>query len=353
MDRQKVFVGLSGGVDSSVSAALLVEQNYDVTGVFIKVWEPPQERFKKVCTWRDDRRDAMRVAAKLGIPFITIDLSAEYKQGVVDYMIAEYKAGRTPNPDVMCNKMVKFGAFYNWAIEQGADYVATGHYAQVKNGQLLKAVDDEKDQTYFIWNLTREQLKHIIFPIGGYKKPMVRKLAEKFGLATATKKDSQGLCFIGKLDVKDFLKEFIAPVPGEVVDEEGKVLGTHDGITFYTLGERHSFKVKQTSPEDKPWFVVDKDIENNCLVVSNIPKKSQFQTTQINLESVNWILDEPVKDKIYTCRVRYRQVLVKCYIKKENDKWWIFFLTPEPSVTPGQSLVVYDENICLGGGIIA
>ncbi|MDQ5957679.1 MAG: tRNA-specific 2-thiouridylase MnmA [Patescibacteria group bacterium] len=371
MHKEKVFVGLSGGVDSSVSAALLVQANpnnfeklfgrptpegfsgYDVTGVFIKVWEPPQEKFQKVCTWRDDRRDAMRVAATLGIPFVTIDLSAEYKQGVVDYMIAEYKAGRTPNPDVMCNKMVKFGAFYDWATEQGADYVATGHYARIKNNQLVMGVDSEKDQTYFIWNITTEQIKHIIFPIGEYQKKEVRKLAEKFGLATATKKDSQGLCFIGKLDVKDFLREFIAEKPGEVVTETGEVIGSHGGVMFYTLGERHGFTIKQKSPKDKPFFVVAKNISNNQLVVSNIPKESQTQTKSINLEDVNWISARPDNEKKYTCQFRYHQPLVLCRVENIGDKWKIHFSAPQTSVTPGQSLVLYDGEICLGGGIIA
>ncbi len=343
---------MSGGVDSSVSAALLVEQGYEVTGVFIKVWEPPQEKFQKVCTWRDDRRDAMRVAAKLGIPFITIDLSAEYKQGVVDYMIAEYKAGRTPNPDVMCNKMVKFGAFYDWAMEQGADYVATGHYAQIINDSLAVAVDLAKDQTYFIWNLFNDQLKHILFPIGKYKKSEVRTLATKFNLSTAQKKDSQGLCFIGKLDVKDFLKEFIEIKKGEVVDEEGKVIGEHDGANFFTIGERHGFIITNKTPTDRPYYVVAKNIAENRLIVSTRPQENIDRDNFINLEQVNWLGKPPVKNKNYTCRFRYRQPLTECYLEQRENIWSVKFETTPVNLTSGQSLVVYDGNICLGGGVI-
>ncbi len=351
--KNKVFVGLSGGVDSSVSAALLVEQGYEVTGVFIKVWEPPQEKFQKVCTWRDDRRDAMRVAATLGIPFVTIDLSVEYKQGVVDYMIAEYKAGRTPNPDVMCNKMVKFGAFYDWAIAKGADYVATGHYAQIKGNRMLMGADKDKDQTYFIWNLKTEQLKHIIFPVGQYQKKEVRQLAEKFNLSTATKKDSQGLCFIGKLDVKDFLQEFISEQPGEVITTDGKVIGTHQGVMFYTLGERHGFTINQQESATGAYYVVKKDLPNNRLIVSTSPTTESNQTNVVSLKEANWGSGEPRPSKIYDCRFRYRQALVKCQLEKAGSDWRVSFLEPQASVTPGQSLVVYDENICLGGGIIA
>ncbi len=384
--KRKVFVGLSGGVDSSVSAALLVEQNYDVTGVFIKVWDPfdsaqgkpstltqgrpeLQDKLQKICTWRDDRRDAMRVAAKLGIPFKTIDLSAEYKQGVVDYMIAEYKAGRTPNPDVMCNKMVKFGAFYDWAIEQGADYVATGHYSgitrimanpksQIPNDKqaqifkLQKGKDKLKDQSYFLWNLKPEHLAHTLFPIGDYEKSQVRELARKFALPTAEKKDSQGLCFIGKLDVKDFLKEFLYTKKGEVVNEEGKVIGEHNGATFFTIGERHGFLIKNKTPDDKAYYVVAKDIIKNRLVVSAKAQQNISQSSFVNLEQTNWIDRPPTENKNYTCRFRYRQALAQCCLEKNRETWVVKFEVPQASLTSGQSLVVYDNEICLGGGVI-
>src|SRR3989338_1920286 len=235
----RVFIGLSGGVDSSVSAALLKKEGYEVTGVFIKVWQPDWIS----CTWGEDRLDAMRICAKLGIPFITLDLSKDYKRRVVDYMIAEYRAGRTPNPDVMCNAHVKFGGFYKFSRKNGADFVATGHYAQIKlqasSLKLLTSADKEKDQSYFLWQIKQEQLTNILFPVGGLEKPEVRKLAKKFGLSTAEKKDSQGLCFLGKIDVKEFLKHFIKQKPGKVLNEKEEVVGEHSGAVFFTLGERH------------------------------------------------------------------------------------------------------------------
>jgi tRNA-specific 2-thiouridylase len=214
---KKVYVGMSGGVDSSLSAALLLEQGYDVTGVFIKVWQPDFVE----CTWKEDRLDAMRVAAHLGIPFVTLDLEQEYKQGVIDYMIEEYRIGRTPNPDVMCNREVKFGAFWKWAQAQGADYIATGHYAQTDGIRLLASQDVNKDQTYFLWTLTQKDLSHVLFPIGHMVKDDVRREAEKRNLTTSFKKDSQGLCFVGTIDIKTLLKEYIKEKPGDVCDIEG------------------------------------------------------------------------------------------------------------------------------------
>jgi tRNA-uridine 2-sulfurtransferase len=290
---KKVYVGLSGGVDSSVSAALLQEAGYDVTGVFIKVWSPD---FLE-CTWKEDRRDAMRVCAALDIPFETLDLEKEYKEGVVDYMVSEYKAGRTPNPDVMCNREVKFGGFLRWAKEQGADFIATGHYAQnilnTKSGQyeLWAGVDSEKDQSYFLWTLTQEDLKSVLFPIGHLKKPQVRELAEKFGLSTATKKDSQGLCFLGKLDMKDFLSHFIAQQEGKVLDGTGKEIGVHSGALFYTLGQRHGF----TTSVQTPMYVTGKDIVKNTLTVALEPAAVTEGNT-FALQKINWISGVPQPD---------------------------------------------------------
>src|SRR3989338_2652515 len=269
---KKVFVGLSGGVDSSVSAALLKKDGYAVTGVFIRVWNPASEQgltlnrekgqtLFGLCQAADDRLDAMRVCAKLGIPFVELNLEKEYKKEVVDYMIREYRAGKTPNPDVFCNRFIKFGGFYNYALVHGADYVATGHYAQIisrglackydRTYMLKSGVDDKKDQSYFLWQIKKEQLPHILFPVGGMRKPEVRRLAKRFGLITADKKDSQGLCFVGKVDMKEFLARHIKPKKGKVLlgaDGRGlkrgftqikeKVIGTHDGAFFYTIGER-------------------------------------------------------------------------------------------------------------------
>jgi tRNA-uridine 2-sulfurtransferase len=360
--KQKVYIGMSGGVDSSVATALLLKQGYIVTGVFIKAWDPAAageapSGFK--CTWREDRRDAMRVAAKLGIPFVTLDLEQEYKAKVVDYMIAEYRSGRTPNPDVMCNKEIKFGLFYKWALEQGADYVATGHYARTQlrgdNFLLLAAKDKEKDQTYFLWNIKTEQLPHILFPIGNYLKSDVRKLAQKFDLPVVDKKDSQGLCFMGKLDIKEFLKQYLPVTPGEVRDQKGKKVGTHEGTHFYTLGERHGFKITASSPTQAPFYIVAKDKENNTLTVSHDPYVSGAEDcNQLKLENIN--LNETEKldlRKKYGARVRYRQPLQNCKIKLGNTCMMVYFDEPQKAIASGQSLVLYDGECCLGGGVIA
>ncbi len=359
LTSKTVFVGMSGGVDSSVSAALLKKAGYDVVGVFIRVWEPAGF----VCNWREERRWARRVSAHLDIPLLTLDLSREYKKRVVDYFIAEYKAGRTPNPDVMCNKYIKFGVFYDWAIKNGANYVATGHYAQsykLKTGsyKLLAGEDKNKDQTYFLWNLKTEQLPKILFPIGKYTKPEVRRLAIKFKLPTANKKDSQGLCFVGKIDFKDFLKNELKEKKGEVLDEQGNIVGHHDGATFFTLGERHGFKITAKSPDEKPYYIIDKDIKKNTLTVSNKPQSILTEKLEVIIEKTNWISDpsnlKPKTSKL-SARVRYRQLLQKCRITNislETGKATITFADPQIA-TPGQSLVLYDKNICLGGGIIA
>src|SRR3989304_2964123 len=280
MKKKIIFVGLSGGVDSAVSAALLKKQGYEVVGVFIKTWHPDF----LVCNEEGERRDAMRVAAHLDIPFLTFDLEEVYKKEVVDYMIREYKRGRTPNPDVMCNKEVKFGAFLKKALSMGADYVATGHYAQIEvsskwkvesskkllttNYSLLTACDSTKDQSYFLWTLKQDQLKRILFPVGHLKKSQVRKLAKKYGLHTFKKKDSQGICFLGKLDMKEFLQHFIKPKSGRVLDINSKTIGKHNGATFFTLGERHGFTITKKTNHDRPYYVVGKDIKKKTITVS-------------------------------------------------------------------------------------
>lgn len=356
---KRVFVGMSGGVDSSVSAALLKNQGYEVIGVFIKVWSPEW----LPCDWKEERRDAMRCAAILEIPLLTLNLEKEYKEEVVDYMIREYKAGRVPNPDVMCNRSVKFGGFFNEAMKMGADYVATGHYAKVvespksiksKVFRLLKGKDKNKDQSYFLWTLKQEQLSKTLFPVGHLKKDEVRRLAEKFGLPTATKKDSQGLCFLGKIDVKDFLKRYIKVKSGKVINEKGKVVGTHDGAVFYTLGERHGFSIENKKPDDEPYFIVGKDIKKNTLVVSHDKTFGDSARKKIEIGGLNWTSGTPpLKNKIYSARIRYREDLKKCEIKKTSPKRaTVIFDEPEESVAAGQSLVLYDGEVCLGGGVI-
>jgi tRNA-specific 2-thiouridylase len=355
--KLKVYVGLSGGVDSAVSAALLKRQGYDVTGVFIKAWTPPNYP----CTWKEDRRSAMRAAAVLNIPFFTLDLEKEYKRGVADYMIEEYRRGRTPNPDVMCNKEIKFGAFLNWALSRGADFVATGHYAiryenyakSTKQYELKEAKDKNKDQSYFLWTLTPEQLKHILFPVGDLEKPDVRKLASKFGLPQATRKDSQGLCFLGRVDMKEFLSQYIPSEKGDVLDAEtGEVIGHHPGALFFTLGERHGFTVTKKTDQEVPLYVVGKNIEKNMITVSSRKSQVESPKTNIILEDVNWVAGrEPEKFGI-ECRFRYRQDKLKCEMKKKDGNYNLEIGNLNELPASGQSIVFYAGEICLGGGII-
>lgn len=343
----KVYVGMSGGVDSSVSASILKQNGFDVVGVFIKVWQPDWIN----CTWKEDRIDAMRVAAALDIPFITLDLEKEYKQGVVDYMIDEYKKGRTPNPDVMCNRYVKFGGFYDWAMKNGADFVATGHYAQVIDGNLVAGNDKNKDQTYFLWTLTKKQLSKTIFPVGNMEKTQVRKLAKDFDLPNAEKKDSQGLCFIGKIDIKEFLSHYIKPKIGNVLDENGKTIGEHNGAFFFTIGERHGFNLNIKTPNDKPYYVISKDIEKNTITVANKDENGSLPNNinTIKLSNINWNQGHPIINKTLLARSRYRDSLERIKFIDENT---VVFEKPQYTLSEGQSLVFYDKDICLGGGII-
>lgn len=340
---KKVFVGLSGGVDSAVSAALLKEKGYDVTGVFIKVWQPDF----LPCLWREERRDAMRVCARLGIPFLFFDFEEEYKKGVADYMIEEYKRGRTPNPDVLCNREVKFGAFWKQAKGLGADFIATGHYARVIDGELYEGVDEDKDQSYFLWMLKKEELEHIMFPVGDMKKEEVRKLAKKFDLPTAEKKDSQGICFLGDVDIEEFLSHFIKVGGGDVLDTEGKVIGSHRGAIYYTLGERHGFEINTKTPHSKPFFVVGKDVEKNTITVSEDQEEIQsLLPTKSFLEKENWIGDKQAKDLL--ARIRYRQEKFKVSVLGSE----VVFSVPQTAAS-GQSIVFYEGKKCLGGAIIA
>lgn len=341
--NKKVFIGMSGGVDSSVSAALLKQAGYSVTGVFIRVWEP--EGYK--CTWREDRREAMRVAAALDIPLVTIDLSKEYEREVVKYMISEYRAGRTPNPDIECNRSVKFGAFYDWAMKNGADYVSTGHYARVdEKNNLLMGRDKNKDQSYFLWTLKSQQLEHCLFPVGEYKKSEVRKLAKKFKLPNFAKKDSQGLCFIGKLDVKKFLQKYIKVKPGKVVKiiaGKEKIVGEHDGVWFYTIGEHHH------------GYIVQKDLKRNILIVSEKPVINSGKLIA-KLTGVNWLNGGKFDaNKKYQARIRHRGELYACRVileQEKGDKLSVEFLESPLALAPGQSLVLYGGERCLGGGVV-
>jgi tRNA-specific 2-thiouridylase len=346
VDKKKIiFVGISGGVDSSVAAFLLKEQGYNVQGIFVKTWSPDW----LPCTWVDEKRDAMRICAALDIPFHFLDASEEYKNGVADYMISEYKAGRTPNPDVLCNKVIKFGAMWHYAKAHGADGIATGHYAQTENGRLKKAIDAAKDHSYFLWMIEKELLKDIYFPIGHMKKSEVRAIAEKAGLFTATKKDSQGICFLGEVDMKEFLSHYIDQKPGPVINEGGDIVGEHDGVWFYTLGERHGFRITEKNVNRTPYYIVAKDIEKNTLTVSASPKDNanEIGTVTLSLRDVNWIAAARM-DNPYTAQIRYHGSLLPATL---NDNHTITLTTGEP-IPLGQSLVLYDGEHVMGGGVI-
>jgi tRNA-specific 2-thiouridylase len=355
LSRKKVvFVGMSGGVDSSVSAGLLKKEGYGVIGIFIKI------SISGDCGWKLERRAAFAAAATLNIPLYTIDLTKQYKEAVVSYMLAEYQAGRTPNPDVMCNQTVKFGAFYDWAITHGADYVATGHYAKIsekgKQRLMSRSADDNKDQTYFLWAIEKDRINKIIFPIGDLKKDEVRELAHKFKLPNASKPDSQGLCFVGEFNFKRFLRKKLGVKPGIVVDEEGREVGSHDGAYLYTIGERHGLGIHQDSRDIRPYYVVAKDIEKNTLTVSHEPLfGSAEKVGKITLDQINWLTDqEPETDNKYQARLRHRGILASCHLEKDKKGMWqIVFDEAVSSPAPGQSVVIYDGKICLGGGIIA
>lgn len=339
---KKVFVAMSGGVDSSVAAVLLKRAGFDVVGVYMKPWAPAGFS----CPWKEDREDALRVAVSLEIPFLTWDFSKEYKKYVADYMIREYKAGRTPNPDVMCNKEIKFGLFLKKALKEGAEYIATGHYARTKNGKLLKAKDSNKDQTYFLYTLTKEQLEKTLFPIGGYTKPEVRKLAKKFKLPVAEKPDSQGVCFIGEFKMKDFLKKFIKSKKGKII-LNNEVIGEHDGIFYYTIGQRHGLGLS-----GGPFFVVDKDIKKNILYVSKNSSGKEIKNKDARIYNLTWVNEKISKPFKAGVKIRYRTDNFSAEILPKGKKAILKFTKPVKAIAPGQSAVIYKGRTVLGGGII-
>jgi len=353
---RNVFVGLSGGVDSAVSAAILKQQGFDVTGVFIKVWQPDF----MPCNWREERRDAMKVAIALDIPFLFFDFEEEYKKGVVDKMVAEYKAGRTPNPDILCNKEVKFGAFWKKAKEMGADYIATGHYARIDKDVreadevslvLKDGTDEEKDQSYFLWTLGQEDLPHIIFPLGNLEKDAVRKLARKYNLPVSEKKDSQGICFIGDVSIEEFLSHFLTLEPGDVLNTKGDKIGKHNGAALYTIGERHGFNVHKKKPTDGAFYVVSKDVKANTITVSNENVEiDSLSPTKVTVKNVNWII-EPAGPSL-EAQIRYRGERLPAVLGLEGKNLAVEFAKPVRGLSLGQSLVFYDKDVCLGGGVM-
>ncbi|MBI2626962.1 MAG: tRNA 2-thiouridine(34) synthase MnmA [Parcubacteria group bacterium] len=413
-EQKTVYVAMSGGVDSSVAAFLLKQakpnnfkrlfgrptpkgfRGYNVVGVFMKPWQSQlsTNNYQPTtnCMWEQDREDAVRVAAKIGIPILTWDLSNEYEKKVTNYMINGYRQGLTPNPDVMCNKHIKFGAFLKKALKEGADYIATGHYAGIKRRQVLfgtrnsparnfsklsrrspgilpgtmpapsqitsqslssytfelhKGKDQNKDQSYFLYTLTQKELKHCLFPIGDYTKPEVRKLAKKFGLPNWDKKESQGVCFVGDLKMNEFLKNYIKPKPGNIVyAKNGQTVGKHDGIYYYTIGQRHGLNIQGNG---KTYFVSGKDIKKNTLFVDTLTKESQLFKTSAILKNMTWTNNHPDFPFKVTVKTRYRQPDQEAIVKKNGT---IKFLKPQKAITPGQSAVIYQKDIVLGGGII-
>ncbi len=343
----KVFVGMSGGVDSSLSAALLQEQGYDVTGVYMKNWTQDLPGMK--CPWADDLADAKRVAVQLGIDLKVYDFENEYRQKVVDYMVEEYKAGRTPNPDIMCNQEVKFRLFLETALEDGADSIATGHYARTKDGRLLMAKDEQKDQTYFLYRVSEAALVKTLFPLGDYVKSDVRAMARQRGLYTAGKKDSQGICFVGQIGVKDFLSQYVTVSPGDIIDKQtGEMLGRHEGAIFYTLGQRHGLGLGG----GLPYYVAGKDMEKNIVYVTRDLNDDTLWKRRVELSSLHWINGVPDTTRVHV-RIRHRAPLVGAQLTVTEQEAEVLLDEPQRAVTPGQSVVIYDGAYCLGGGIVS
>lgn len=354
--NKKVVVGMSGGVDSSVAALLLKEEGYEVIGVFMKNWEEKDEN--GVCTSEKDYIDAQMVADSIGIPLFSVNFSKEYWERVFQYFLDEYKKGRTPNPDVMCNKEIKFKAFLEYAMSLGADYVATGHYAKVihsdKGSILLRGIDDNKDQSYFLSELSKEQLEKVLFPLGDYEKPKIREIARKYNLKTADKKDSTGICFIGERNFNEFLSHYLPSKKGNIIDSTGKVLGTHNGLMYYTIGQRKGIGIGNSKEgTGEPYFVADKKLETNELIVSQGDTSMLYSKGLISNE-FNIVNEEIVKFPLRcTIKFRYRQQDISATMTKLDDgRMQIIFDEKQKAVTLGQVVVGYLGNICIGGGAI-
>ena len=390
MKKKRVVVGLSGGVDSSIAAYLLTQQDYEVIGLFMKNWHDESVTLSNECPWLEDSNDAMLVAEKLGIPFQTVDLSAEYKERIVDYMFDQYAAGRTPNPDILCNREIKFDVFLKIALSLGADYVATGHYCQkeivyIENKstyRLISGVDGNKDQSYFLCQLTQNQLAKTLFPIGHLQKSEVRKIARELNLVTAEKKDSQGLCFIGKVSLPDFLKQQLQPNVGNIIQiaedfyngkdlpktltdksqkiryqaKDGKIVGTHNGAHFFTIGQRKGLAVGGT-PE--PLFVIDTDVVENVVYVGQGKSHPGLfrNALKVNLDDIHWVRQDlsniQEKKMEVMARIRYRQTLQKATLYFHTDALYVLFNQPQSAITSGQFVAWYKDSELLGSGVIA
>lgn len=351
---RRVIVGMSGGVDSSVAALLLKRQGYDVIGVFMKNWEEEDE--SGVCTATEDYNDVRRVCERIDIPYYTVNFAKEYRERVFSYFLDEYRAGRTPNPDILCNSEIKFKAFLNFAMGVGVDMLATGHYARLdkRNGvKLLRAADRNKDQTYFLAGLSQEQLKNVLFPIGDMQKPELRRAAEQAGLANAAKKDSTGVCFIGERNFKQFLMQYLPAQPGDIVELDGRVVGRHDGLMYYTLGQRRGLGIGGVKGSGEgSWFVIGKDMNNNRLIVQQGEHEELYSVSLVTGKT-NWISGEPpAKTLECTAKFRYRQSDQGVRLHCTGDSCEVVFNEPQRAVTPGQWAVFYDGETCLGGAPI-
>ena len=354
--QTRVIVGMSGGVDSSVSAALLLEQGYQVEGLFMKNWD--EDDGTEYCTAKEDLADAQAVSDRLGIKLHTANFAAEYWDNVFEHFLEEYKAGRTPNPDILCNREIKFKAFLEYALTLGADLIATGHYTRraERDGQtlLLRGLDANKDQSYFLHAVGGEQIARTLFPVGELEKPEVRRIAEKYQLATARKKDSTGICFIGERRFTDFLKQYLPAQPGDIETTEGQIIGRHHGLMYHTIGQRQGLGIGGLQgASDDPWYVLHKDLERNVLVVGQGNNHPWLFSSALACSHIYWVnpltLAEPMR---LTAKVRYRQPDQACTLERTAEGYLIRFDEPQRAVTPGQSVVLYQDDVCLGGGVI-
>ena len=366
---KKVLVAMSGGVDSTVAVALLKNQGHEVVGIFMHFWKEKDSAFENKCCSLEDQEKARKIANTLGIPFYVKDIEEEFRKEVVDYFLSELKKGNTPNPCVRCNKQIKFKKLFETMLAMKFDYIATGHYAQIKKKEkgnekekfgLFEAKDNEKDQSYFLYNLTQKQLSKIIFPVGNYKKSEVRKLAKKFGLPVYNKPESQDICFVPEKDPNEFIKRNLKIKKGEIVDLNRKILGEHKGLPLYTIGQRKGLNIGGSGP----YFVVQKDMKNNKLIVTNDINDLSLYTNEIKIKDVNWTINAVEKEFQAEVKIRYRHSRVNAIIAKEEGRgrkeelkgskiWIIKFESPQKAVTPGQSAVIYSkQGEILGGGVI-
>lgn len=360
MGQKRVVVGLSGGVDSAVTAKILVDQGYEVIGVFMKNWDDVDDPH---CPAAIDAIDARNVAAKLGIPFYAVNFAKEYWDNVFAYFLEEHRKFRTPNPDILCNKYIKFASFLDHAEKLGADFVATGHYArnvfneETQKFELQTPHDANKDQTYFLYTLQQKQLSKTLFPLADYPKPEIRKMAKEADFKNATKKDSTGICFVGERDYMTFLKKYLHQEPGDIVTEEGMVIGKHIGLSFYTLGQRKNLNVGGVRGyAEAPWFVLGKDIEKNQIIACQDDSNPKLFSGELAADKLDWVSGEAPKETELLCKVRYRQDYQKCSIEMsgDNDVVSVKFEEAQRAITPGQAIVFYslDGTVCLGGGEI-